>query len=683
MPTAIIKKFATAAALAAMALGTMALPDSAWAQTAAKRSDAAQKAKPPHPQLNLPDHSNGELAITRLGANLPAVAAHYGKSADALRAQLRKDRSAWIDRSGRLYFVEQGLTASPSDLVQSGAVYPADQTFLLHSRKSSKRKIYLDFTGHTTTGTAWNTSYGLSTIVSPAFDLDGLPGTFNSTELAMIQNIWRRVAEDYAAFDVDVTTEEPPADQMTRTSSLDDTYGVRAVITRNFTAGTAKGDCGCGGFAYVGVFDATSEANKPAFIFQDKLGNGEKAIAEATSHEVGHTLGLSHDGTSTVGYYAGHGSGATGWAPIMGVGYNKELTQFSKGEYLGANNTEDDFLVMQSNGLLFAADDFGNTIATAATLTPTAVSGMNTYDILGVIETPDDVDMFRFDAGAGIVTINAKPFERGPNLDILLQLRDAAGNLVAEANPADALNATVSVNLPAAGTYYLSVEGTGMGDPLGTGYSSYGSIGRYVVAVSAPVPAAGAPVAVIGTSATSGPAPLNVSFSGANSNGSGSAIVSYEWNFGDGTPLASGVTASHVYNAGGSYTASLKVTNSAGFSGSSTVVITATTAQPKVYASGITMALVAPNRQQGYAQATVTVKDSSGKLIPNATVSGTWSGIVSGAASGVTNASGAATINSASSKKSGTFKFTITGITAAGYTYDASLNTMSSNAISR
>ncbi|KQV85898.1 hypothetical protein ASD15_30205 [Massilia sp. Root351] len=661
----------------------MALPESALAQTAAKRSSQAQPAKPAMPQLNLPDHSNGERAISHLGASLPGVAAHYGKSADALRAQFRNDRSAWLDKAGRMYFVELGLTASPSDVAQSGAIYPADQTFLLHSRKSSKRKIYLDFNGHTTTGTAWNTSYGLSTIVSPAFDLDGLPGTFSSTELAMIQNIWRRVAEDYAAFDVDVTTEEPPADQMSRTSLSDDTYGTRALITKNFTAGTVKGDCGCGGFAYVGVFDATSEANKPAFIFQDKLGNGEKSIAEATSHEVGHNLGLSHDGTSSVGYYSGHGSGATGWAPIMGVGYNKELVQFSKGEYLNANNSEDDYLVMQNNGVMFAADDFGNGIATAATLSPTAVSGMNTYDIMGVMETPSDVDVFRFNAGAGVVTINAKPFERGPNLDILVQLRDASGNLLAEANPADALTASLSFNLPAAGTYYVSVEGMGLGDALGTGYSAYGSVGRYAVAMSAPLAAAGAPVAVIGASATNGPAPLNVSFSGASSTGSGSSIVSYEWNFGDGTPLAAGVAASHVYTAGGSYTASLKVTNSAGFSGTSAVVITATTAQPKVYAGGITMALVAPNRQQAYAQAKVTVKDASGNLIPNATVSGSWSGIVSGAASAVTNASGVATINSVSSKKTGTFKFTLNGITAAGYTYDASLNAMSSNSISR
>ena len=33
------------------------------------------------------------------------------------------------------------------------------------------------------------------------------PGTFSTTEQALIQRIWLRVAEDYAAFDVDITTE--------------------------------------------------------------------------------------------------------------------------------------------------------------------------------------------------------------------------------------------------------------------------------------------------------------------------------------------------------------------------------------------------------------------------------------------------------------------------------------------
>jgi PKD repeat protein len=365
------------------------------------------------------------------------------------------------------------------------------------------------------------------------------------------------------------------------------------------------------------------------------------------------------------------------------VGYYKELVQFSKGEYLNANNKEDDYLVMQNNGVMFAADDFGNTTATAAALSGTAVNGLNTYDILGVIETPSDVDVFQFNAGAGTLTINAKPFERGPNLDILLQVRDAGGNLVAESNPADLLTGSISVNLPSTGTYFVSIGGTGLGDPLGTGYSAYGSIGRYSIAVSAPLASGGAPVAAISASPTTGPAPLLVNFSGAASTDSNGGITSYEWNFGDGSALASGVTTSHSYNLGGVYTASLKVTNTTGFSSSKTVTITATTTQPKIYASAIDMTLVAANRVQGYAQAKVTVKDAAGNLIPNATVSGSWSGIVTGTASGVTGSTGVATLNSANTKTSGTMKFTVTGITASGYTYDATLNTMSTNSITR
>lgn len=51
----------------------------------------------------------------------------------------------------------------------------------------------------------------------------------------------------------------------------------------------------------------------PAFIFPLNLGSHPKYVAEAASHEVGHRLGLHHDGP---GYYPGHGN----WAPIMGVG---------------------------------------------------------------------------------------------------------------------------------------------------------------------------------------------------------------------------------------------------------------------------------------------------------------------------------------------------------------------------
>ena len=65
----------------------------------------------------------------------------------------------------------------------------------------------------------------------------------------------------------------------------------------------------------------SSSASIRALVFCDHPGAGnEKYVAEAISHEAGHNMGLHHDGTSTTGHYQGHGSGVTGWAPIMGVG---------------------------------------------------------------------------------------------------------------------------------------------------------------------------------------------------------------------------------------------------------------------------------------------------------------------------------------------------------------------------
>ncbi|HSQ72562.1 MAG TPA: hypothetical protein VLM87_09090, partial [Rubrivivax sp.] len=71
----------------------------AWAQPAVPHA-----AKPPFPQLTLPDRQvGGQRAIDALGARLPEVAAWYGKSADEFRAMLMKDRTLRLDQRGRLF----------------------------------------------------------------------------------------------------------------------------------------------------------------------------------------------------------------------------------------------------------------------------------------------------------------------------------------------------------------------------------------------------------------------------------------------------------------------------------------------------------------------------------------------------------------------------------------------------
>ena len=73
------------------------------------------------------------------------------------------------------------------------------------SRPSATRKIFLDFDGHSTTGSAWSSG----TVTTPAYDTDGNPSSFSAAEKANMVAIWRAVAEDFAAFDVDITTEDP------------------------------------------------------------------------------------------------------------------------------------------------------------------------------------------------------------------------------------------------------------------------------------------------------------------------------------------------------------------------------------------------------------------------------------------------------------------------------------------
>jgi len=77
----------------------------------------------------------------------------------------------------------------------------------------------------------------------------------------------------------------------------------------------------------------------------------------------------------------------------------------------------------------------------------------------------------------------------------------------------------------------------------------------------------------------------------------------------------------------------------------------------------------------------VTIKNRAGNAIAGATVIGTWSGIVQGTTSRTTIALGTASFSSPQSSASGTFTFTVTSVSAAGYTYNSQLNRQSSASV--
>ncbi len=431
------------------------------------------------PPLVLDHARRGEDAITALGARLSEVAARNDLTGADLAALLRADQTAWLDASGRLFFVEPVAGAVESPISGGAAPFPYDQTFQLHSFRGSDRVIYLDFDGHQVTGTGWNVDYGEPFKVEPyTIDTDGL--TFSPVEREEIQQIWQRVAEDFAPFEIDVTTEAPPDGALTRADVDDSVYGTRVVIT---DTNTVYSSCTCGGVAYVGTFDAIdADYYDPAFVFTRGVGHGDKAVAEAASHEAAHNLGLLHDGTRSQGYYEGQGS----WAPIMGVGYYEPITQWSRGEYNNANNKEDDFVVMQSHGAMPRSDDHGGTLADAIGIAPGA-----SLDLDGLISTQADVDVFKLNVeNNGQLSVAASPAPLGPNLDIRLELLDSTGQVTASADPvsgtavvagenvATGLGASLSIPVTQ-GTYYLRVDGVGAGSARSTGYSDYASVGAY------------------------------------------------------------------------------------------------------------------------------------------------------------------------------------------------------------
>jgi hypothetical protein len=335
------------------------------------------------------------------------------------------------------------------------AAFSLDQTFRLHSGRALQRSS-------TSTSTATPPPAPSGTVDrlfnSAAYSTDANP-LFHDAELPSIQDIWQRVAEDFAPFDVDITTEDPGVERLRNTGGGDLQWGTRVVIGGN---GWWYG--AYGGVAYLNSFTWSSDT--PCFVFSDNLG-GTKNVAEATSHEIGHTMGLQHDGTAGTEYFPGHGSGTTGWAPMMGVGYYRNLSQWSRGEYSGATQIQDDLAVITSyNGFGYRTDDHGNSNASARALT---LNGTN-LSAGGVIERNTDVDAFSFVTGNGTVSLRIDPAAIGANLDVMAVLYNANGVEVACSNPRGAIDATFDLTL-SAGTYYLHVDGVGDIRPLDASHS--------------------------------------------------------------------------------------------------------------------------------------------------------------------------------------------------------------------
>ncbi len=357
---------------------------------------------------------------------------------------------------------------------------------VLNSRPGAPVSIYLDFNGHSETDPSWN---GGNTVTTPVFDVDGDLTTFSDEELRRMDELWYRVSEDFAPFEVNITTVEP--------AQINDFESLRISIGGD---GGWLGTTGVVGVAQLNGFSSPTLSNT-VFAFS-AVDTDVKHIANTISHESGHAFGLEHQSSFDAGgnLTAVYRPGTTVVGPIMGQSDISLRDIWDTGpSELGATVIQDDLATLTRAGnqtFRYRTDDHGNTngAATSVTVSTPAVSAK------GIIERNGDIDVFRFETNSGDISFsvnglnlaavyNVAGLNPGTNLDAVLRLFDGAGTLIGQSDPTDSLSASLSVTV-SSGIYYVSVSGT----------SEYGSLGQYTLTGTViPLPSTPTMVAPFGT----------------------------------------------------------------------------------------------------------------------------------------------------------------------------------------
>lgn len=367
----------------------------------------------------------------------------------------------------------------------------------LSSNPGATYTVYLDFSGFNYPGTWGNRTPGnVPAFGHTAGDVSG----FTDQQQDTIRKTWAFTAQKYAGFNVNVTTVDPAAANLTdvqRKSFYDSSAHLMHTIIGETTFFGAAG-----GVSYVGVTqnaypNPTGQATEfhTNWVFPAYTGS-VKGMAEATAHENGHGLKLDHqtdqntNAEYSLGGYSGNNQGGAGtYAPVMGAAYYTQRGAWRDGYHRSVDNQgvvtitpQNDVALLLSNDDMgpLLDDGIGHSIVTATSLAVDVNGAVLSGLAKGVIvpgsssdPTPLGAytqDFFKFTSGGGLMTLTqtdgnsflqAGVADPGATLQGKLDIYNSGGVLVGSAiEDSSTLVRTFTGSL-AAGDYYARVTSIG------------------------------------------------------------------------------------------------------------------------------------------------------------------------------------------------------------------------------
>jgi hypothetical protein len=300
--------------------------------------------------------------------------------------------------------------------------------------------FFLDFNGATVQKGSPSPSGYQSQIILPN-QINCPPAGLSPLAIGQIVDL---VKDDYSPFNIEVTTDESVY------AAYDPAKKHACIITT--LPGVAGFSSATGGIAPLTSPGSRNPYN-PCFVFSQAWFNVVKDVADVISHELAHTMGLSHQNefNDQCGflseYHPGFGTGPLSFGVLMGNPYQKRITNWFAQSCISPLNglSQNDFDLL-SDVVSVRTDDFPDDI-------DDKTKPANTSTFQGILERPGDADFIYIKfKSPGTLTINSE------NIDLKASLYNPGGQLMATYNDPENTGITIP---DAKGTRYLKIEAAG------------------------------------------------------------------------------------------------------------------------------------------------------------------------------------------------------------------------------